>query len=345
MRTNDLLGLGSVPRNVALTPVSYQKIGFSWAAVAAGVALALALSVLFAELGLALNLGLIGTDSDVKTIGIVNAIAWVIGGVLAVFAGAWVAGRVATARTTAGGALHGLAVWATAAIVTAVFAVSAAGMIGTGMVQLVGNGIEGAGKVAAIAAPDWESVKEQLQGQKGLSSDSDASAAPDGKQAGGDDRFIEESRMIELAGRHFAVEGSTLGAAERTELVTLMSARLEISPEAADRTLTQWTNVWQSGVERFEKAKADAVAVADEARAYAAAAAGWAAFAMLLCAIAAAVGGAVGSATRLRAYSLDVHPDGARVGHSPPMATEDVAGPSSLNPPSVLPGKASTIRR
>jgi len=317
--------------------------------VAAGVALAIALSIFFSQVGLALNLGLIDSESNVKTIGLVNALAWVIGGLVAVFAGAWVAGRMSTARTAVGGGVHGLAVWATAAIVTVLLAVSAAGMIGTGMVQLAGKGLETVGSAASIVAPNWDTVKEELKEAKVALTDKDTSANPEGANKGDENRFVESSRLIELAGRHFALDGTTLPAGEREELVKLVAARLEISPEAAERTLGQWTNVWETNVQRFETAKAEVIEIADEARAFASAAAGWAALAMLLGAVAAAIGGAYGTACALRCSTLHWHSDDTHVATGAPMVREGVAPPPSINPsmnPSSKPaGKTSTPLR
>lgn len=345
MRTNDLFGLGSLPRSMVQTPIPYQRVGFSWAAVAAGVALATAISILFAEVGLAFNLGLVDSQSEVKTIGMVNAITWVIGGLLAVFAGAWVAGRVSTARTALGGGLHGLAVWATAAIVALVFAVSAAGILGSGMVLLVGKGLDTAGKAVTAVAPNWDAVRDQLQEAGVTQTEKDKSEETDVTNLSGDNRFVDSSRVLELAGRHFVLEGSTLAAGERAELVNLLADRLDISPEAAERTLVQWSNVWDASVQRFEQAKAEASEVADQARAYATAAAGWAAFAMLLGAIVAAFGGAYGTACALRRRTDDWHSDSTRVATDAPLVRDDVAPPPSIIPSSHLAGKSSKAPR
>lgn len=342
MRHKDFLGIESNSRSLAQAPIPYQRVGFSWSAVAAGVALAIALTIWFAEIALALNLGLLDGSSDAQTIGIANALGWVVGCLLAVFAGAWVAGRMSTARSAVGGGVHGLAVWATTSIATLLFTISAVGTLGGGMMQLVGKGLDGAGQVATLVAPDWDTVKGQLEEAKDAVTGQESS----GSVPGSEDRYIDDSRLMELAGRHFNLEGSTLTAEERTEFEKLVAARLQISQGAAERTIAQWTNVWDSGVQRFEQAQTEALEVADDARAYASAAAGWAAFAMLLGAVAAGLGGAFGTACALRRSTDEPrHPGVASGTASAPMVREEPLPPPSIKPSSPTAGQPNRSSR
>mgnify|MGYP007037741331 CR=1 FL=1 len=94
------------PRAPFVNPIPYERLGFCWGAVLAGLTAAIGLDVLFAELGLALNLGIIDRNSSGGEIAAANGIAWVVTGLVALFVGAWVAGRMASTRTRVEGALH-----------------------------------------------------------------------------------------------------------------------------------------------------------------------------------------------------------------------------------------------
>lgn len=293
----------SIPYVNTPAPLPYERIGFGWGAVLAGLGIAIAIDILFAEIGLSMNLGIIDLESSGGTILTMNALAWVVGGLIALFAGAWVAGRMASARTMTEGSLHGIAVWAAGAVAMLLLAFSAAGVLGSGMLALVGSGLEGAGEVAQVALPGWEDIREELDGPP-LERDAAALASTGQAPAGDDNRLRDRSRLLELAGRHFTIEAGTAPAAEREEFVELIAARTGISVPAAEQTLAQWDRVWTEAVRNYEAKKAEALRLAEDARSIAMTAAGWAAVAMFLGAGAALVGGAYGARSRLRLVDL-----------------------------------------
>ncbi|MBL8840853.1 MAG: hypothetical protein JNL90_04905 [Planctomycetes bacterium] len=290
------------------------RFNFRWGAVLAGLAIAIACNVFFAEIGLCLNLGIIDRNSSGGAVAVANAIAWLVTGLAALFGGAWVAGHMSSSRTRVEGGLHGLAVWAAGAVVMLALAFTATGVVGSGMLSLVGKGLEGAGKAAALAMPTWDGIKQELDGALQRNGADPAAMGGSGDAATGiaaadpQTRLLDRSRLFELAGRHFTIDGATPPANERDELVRLIASQAGISPAVAERTLAQWDRVWDGGVQRYEEAKAEAARVAEEARGMAMVAAGWAAAAMLLGAIAALIGGAIGSSARLRSLACEPLP-------------------------------------
>ena len=315
-------------------PIPYERVGFGWGAVLAGLAIAMALNVFFAEIGLWMNLGIIDRQSSAGAIVAVNAIAWVLSGLVALFAGAWVAGRMTSARTVTEGSLHGIAVWAAGAVVALLLAFSAAGVIGGGMIALVGKGLAGAGELAQVALPRWDDIREELDGAL-VQRDAGAGAvAAGGRELAADEetRIRDRSRIFELAGRHFALESGPASAAEREELVQLISARAGLSKPAAEQTLAQWERVWNGAVQRYETAKAEALQAAEVARRTARAAAAWAAVAMLLSAVVALASGGYGARCRLRLVARNVV-----------VLSESMSSPMTPFPRRVETGRAQPI--
>jgi hypothetical protein len=322
---NTKLPISAPPLGAPLmAPVRYERLGFGWGAVLAGLTAAVGLNVLFAELGLALNLGLIDRETNGGAIAAANGVAWVVAGLVALFTGAWVAGRIASARTRLEGALHGLAVWGAGSVVMLVLAFTAAGVLGGGMLTLVGKGLESAGAVLQTAAPKWNEIKAELESAMDTRLAS-ASVDSSGTQtqvsgvgasgASAEDRLIDRSRLFDLADRHFSVDGRALATGEREELVLLIAGQTGISRDAAERTLAQWDGVWARSVEAYETAKREAAALAEKARVTAIAAASWAAAAMVFGAAAALSGGAYGTRCRLQALERErLH-----LGHSTPL--------------------------
>lgn len=283
-------------------PIAYERFGFCWSAVLAGLVTAVALNVMFAQIAFALNLGIVDASSSVQTVAIMNGIAWVVTGLIALFVGAWVAGTVASARSHLDGGLHGIAVWGAGAIVTLVLGFSAAGALGGGMVFLVGKGLEGAGGVARgagqLAAPAWDGIRTELEEAADRVAENPADA-PRGTEGAApannaDNRLMNRSRLLELAGEHFTVDGEQ-SPAEEEELVSLIASETGISKDAAKRTLAQWDSVWDDTVQKYENAKARAAETAEKSRKVAIGASLWAAVAMLLGGFAAFSGGALGT--------------------------------------------------
>lgn len=299
----------TTPHSPSNAPIPYERFGFCWGAVLAGLTAAIALDVLFAELGLALNLGIIDRQTSGGEIALANGVAWVVTGLIALFAGAWIAGRMASTRTRLEGGLHGIGVWGAGAVVMLVLAFTSAGVVGSGMLDVVGKGLEGAGVLVQTAAPKWDSIKTELEGAMDARVGSDstqASVSGDAAVAGGaGSQLIDRSRLLDLADRHFTVDGTALASGERDELVQLIAGQTGMSKSVADRTLKQWDTVWARSVQTYETAKQEALATAEKARVLTMAAASWAAVAMLLGAAAAMFGGAYGAQCRLRALERE----------------------------------------
>lgn len=305
-------------------PISYERIGFGWGPVLAGLAVAMAVNIFLAEIALWLNLGIVDTESSAGTVAIVNGIAWVLSAAIAVFAGAWLAGRMANTRSSAEGGLHGITVWAGAGLVMLMLTFSAVRVVGGGMVGLVGEGLSTAGQAVEVAMPSWGTIREEMEGaldevdagalasadsdtgtEAGANAEGDADAGPitaGGQQfpEAGETRIRDRSRIFELAGSYFSLDAGPDKAADREELVQLIASNTGISKSTAEETLTQWDGVWNNTVDSYESAKAEAVQAAEAAREFAMAAAGWAALGMLLSAVAAIAGGAYGATCRLR---------------------------------------------
>ena len=296
----------SIPYVISPQTLPYERLGFGWGAVLAGLGIAIAIDVFFAEIGLAMNLGIIDLQSSGGAIVAFSAIAWVVSGLIALFAGAWVAGRMASARTMTEGSMHGIAVWAAGAVAMLVLAFISAGVLGSGMLALVGSGLKGAGEVAQVALPSWEGIRGELDGALAEQDSGAGAVATTGQPPAADEtRLRDRSRIFELAGRQFALEeAGPAPAAEREELVQLIAARTGISAPAAEQTLAQWDRVWNETVQRYEVAKAEALRVAETARQVAMTAASWAAVAMVLGAVTALVAGAYGARSRLRLVVL-----------------------------------------
>jgi hypothetical protein len=142
---------------VAVAPAVVDSLRrVSWGAVFAGVVLSLITQFLLSMLGVGIGVSTIdpatGNSPDATTFSISAAVWWTISGIIAAFIGGWTAGRLSGALATSA-ALHGLVTWATATlIVFYLLTTAAAGLIG-GAFSFLGTTLSGVGDTVRSVAP------------------------------------------------------------------------------------------------------------------------------------------------------------------------------------------------
>lgn len=261
-----------MPTAIVLEAPANESPRVSWGAVVAGLATAVALQIFFAELSIGLGLAAFDPEEGDSAASVATGtlVVWILGALLAIFAGGWVAGRLMRPGRPGEAGLHGMLVWASGAVASVVVAGVSLGLMAGSTVSLMGHGMqaaatglgsvaEAAAPVVAEAAPDWDSTRQQVQ----LAFDR-ADAAP-GDPSVTENRFADRSRLMQLLGGAFTLDGAEQPAAERAELQRLLASQLAISPEAAGRTLDQWQGAWREKVAQFEARKTELANKAKEA--------------------------------------------------------------------------------
>jgi ElaB/YqjD/DUF883 family membrane-anchored ribosome-binding protein len=141
--------------------VDWRRI--SWGAIFAGTFVALALFLTLQILGLGIGATTIdpatGETPSASTLGIGAAIWWFITGLIALFIGGWVAGRLGWLPTKLDRILHGLTTWA-------FFYVVMFYLLTTTLSTLVGGGLSILGQTASAAGQATAAVVEPGQGQQ-----------------------------------------------------------------------------------------------------------------------------------------------------------------------------------
>lgn len=142
----------------------------SWAAVLAGVAVALVTQALLNMLGVGLGAAVLdpatGDNPGAAAFSMTAAAWWVGSGVLAAFAGGVVAGRLSGRPKRSTASWHGLIAWAATTLVLFCLLASAAGGIIGGTMNAVGHALGGLGKAAgsgvAAVAPALAQANDPL---------------------------------------------------------------------------------------------------------------------------------------------------------------------------------------
>lgn len=268
----------------------------SWAAIFGGVILALAIQLVLSLLGAGIGLGTVATNTgstpSASTLGIGAGVWWIISSCLAIATGGYAAAWLAGVEIRFDGMLHGLVTWGIATLVTFWLLTSAiGGILGGGFSALgsvtsaAGSGISDAAKPIAQAAgvsPDM--IRQQAEAYlQPLNPDPATMSPQDAQKAVAAD-------LVTYAG------GGGDAAAAKERIIAIMAAQMKIGhDEAAQR--------FEDGQARLQQTRDKAVQTAKDTADASASAVSRTSFAgftaLLLGAVAAAVGGSLAVQRRL----------------------------------------------
>lgn len=146
-----------------LYPVS--RIG--WGAVIAGFFIATVTQLLLNILGVAIGLTVVGAEGQTSgtAIGVGAGIWTVISSVISVFVGAWVAGRYTSIPERGEGSLQGALVWSLSLIFFVYIAASGIGSAVSGIMGMVGKGVQAGAQGAAQGAATQMGRSDQNVGR------------------------------------------------------------------------------------------------------------------------------------------------------------------------------------
>lgn len=123
----------------------------SWSSVFAGVVIAVVVQITLSLLGIGIGLSTIDPKTEanpVSGLGTGSAIWYILSSLISLFAGGWIAGRLAQTRRPFDGMIHGLLTWSLITLATLYFLTSTIGSILGGAGRLVGNTLGAAGSIA-----------------------------------------------------------------------------------------------------------------------------------------------------------------------------------------------------
>jgi hypothetical protein len=250
--------------------VSVRRI--SWGSVFAGVAIALAIQLALGILGVGIGASALHPSgaASAQSFGVGSAIWLFVSTMLALFAGGWVAGRLAGVPRAVDSALHGVIAWSLTTIL-AVYLVSTAigGLLG-GAGALLGNVVGAAGSGIAAAAPSISSAAGGALKENGVTVDTltsqirSALAAPGAQHAvneaknaaaqAANDPSSARTQYNDLAYRFLHDTGTTSASADREKLIDAVASREHVSHAAATKTVDGWSAQAQAAQQQLSQA-------------------------------------------------------------------------------------------
>jgi len=232
----------AVPETV--TVVSRGRT-ISWGAIFAGAAIMLAIQLLLSTLGIGVGLGMVnpgqGGTPGATTLGIGGGIWWAVSYFIALFAGGYVAARLAGRLMPWDGALHGLLTWAFTLLVTFYLLTTALGGLMGGALNTLGSTVSAAGSGLKQAVP-------QVAQAAGVSTDTMRDKAKQlltAQPTNADPRNLNaDQAQQEIAANlpRLVTGDDQIKRASRDRIVAIVAAQANITPQEANARLDQLQN-------------------------------------------------------------------------------------------------------
>lgn len=270
----------------------------SWGAIIAGIVVVLVVQMLLMLLGLAIGAATVDPATadtpQAATLGTSGAVWWLVATAIAVFAGAWVAARLAAVPSRLDGSLHGLVTWAAATLLGIyLLSTTIGGLLGGAFgalgsaAQAVGQGGQSLASAAMQVLPDdIRGQAERLFDRAPAAADQAQQQVQEAQQAAGGGNLMESVQRV--------VRGVQDGASpqDRDAAVNVIAQQAGIPREQAEQRLTEFQGTYRQYAEQAEEqarqaAQAAAAAVAQVSF--------WSVIALMIGAVLAGLGGSLGS--------------------------------------------------
>lgn len=286
---------GVYPADPRLLPAGRR---ISWGAVVAGVVVVLVVQMLLMLLGIAIGAATIDPATadtpQAATLGTGGAVWWLGSTAIAVFAGAWVAARLAAVPSRLDGGLHGVVTWAAATLI-GIYLLSTAigGLVGGAFgalgsaAQAVGQGTQSLASTAMQVLPDEiRGQAEQLFQRAPAAAGEVQQQAQQAQQAAGGGNLVDAVRRV--------VRGVQEGASpqDHDAAVNVIAQQAGIPREQAEQRLSQFQDAYRRYAQQAEQ---QARQTAQAAAATVAQISFWSVVALVIGAALAGLGGALGS--------------------------------------------------
>lgn len=184
----------------------------SWGAIFAGLVIASALQIVFTILGLAIGLGSIDASDSARAAGIGAGLWATITALISLFVGGMTAGRLAGARTSGDGALHGIVMWSLSTLLAVWLIASGVSSVAGGVFRMAGNVLGGttAGMIQGAAQVGTTAAQQPQLAQRTANSIDSAAQSMRHEAAGALDNAQTTAQNVASGARSVATGASWL---------------------------------------------------------------------------------------------------------------------------------------
>ena len=277
----------------------YWLPSLSWGAIIGGTVAAIGIHILLTTLGIGAGLATFSPMTDTHPTAAFSeeaAAIWTACALVAVFFGAVIAGRFS--HSLHGGFVHGVMVWSLTLIITLLMLSGGTGMVLSGGLKVLGEGLGIGGKAAASGINDVAQAGIKRNGEELNSFISEATLSVPTNSL--PKASIRAKREVGLAvAKLFAPENDINSQENRAAAVKALVVYTQMSQADAETTVDGWIASYKDLQAELDKAKTAAEQKAKEAADQAAhdlsIAGTWTFFGLLLGLIASAAGGVLGA--------------------------------------------------
>jgi hypothetical protein len=281
----------------------------SWQSIIAGLIITLALELVLSILGISIGTTVANpftNQNSAQGVGIAEGIWLIVLTIISLFFGGWVAGRLSGLGRSSEGALHGLVTWATVTLLSLYLLTTTIGTLLGGGMRILAQVVPVAGQAAMTSSNaqggtgssaqggtggSWDSIKQEAQSiiQKNTPTPTGRTESQTSPN--------QSPQLISALDKMFS-HGGNINADDREAVVNTLVSQDNMSRAEANQKVDSWIQSYQqTKAQTSQKARE----VGHEAE-QGVSVAGWLSFAILvLSAIAAALGGASGARSFLRA--------------------------------------------
>lgn len=306
----------------------------SWGAIFAGLVVALVIQMLLSLLGMGIGLGSINPATSNNPFAGMGtaAVVWMgLSALFALFIGGWVTARMAGSLRGMNGVLHSVVMWGLVTLASVYFVTTAMGALLSGAAGAIGKSVAMLGKGAAEVAPEAsEKIKTSLQ-EQGISVDSimneaklllsqtskpelqpeqlrqeanqarnqanqwsNPAAAPGSVSQAQTPQAVEQE--LRQAIQKLVAGGSEkVNAADRQAVVNVLMARTNMTQAEAETTVDSWMQKYRELAQAAAQTKQEALKATENAMDSLSSAGIWLFALLLFEALAAGLGGWLGS--------------------------------------------------
>lgn len=269
----------------------------SWGAIFAGVVVSMVIMLALGLLGMGIGLGVVNpTEQDpLAGVGIGAGIWFGLSTLIALFAGGWAAGKLAGYPRKMIGSLHGVVVWGLASLFSFYLMTTTFGMVLSGVGGVLGRGLSLVASGAQGAGPQLAQLAKEQLGDLGISPEGIKTEARQlMQQATGP----QGEQLREALKRYLADPNQPGSAQDRQSAINALAANQNISRQEAAARVDRMTDAYYAAQKQLQQAQGAVAQTSENVMNAISAAAIWGFVAMIIGAIAAALGGLVGTPRR-----------------------------------------------
>ncbi|CAN5764601.1 hypothetical protein BH23GEM10_BH23GEM10_04290 [soil metagenome] len=250
-----------------------EQTGFrlSWGAIIAGMLVATALHIVFALVGLAIGMDTWQPGDRLDTLGGRLGVWIIVSGIIALFVGGMVTGRLAGVLTRGDGALHGVVLWSVSTLLAAYLVASGVGTIVGGAFGVMSRttaaaagGLSGAvgelGRTAVqqVTSADLDEIRievERTLEQTGAPALRPDTLAADAERVGVQTTGGASNQAV--ASEIMSMISQRSGQIDRQALINVITARTDLNQQEAERLATRLETLSTNAYAQVESAVGD----------------------------------------------------------------------------------------